>query len=223
MAAGDLKLYSYWRSSACYRVRIALNLKGLPYDLISVHLINNGGEQHREEFHAVNPQKLIPVLTDGGRVVRQSLAIIEYLEETYDGEMKLLPATSRDRARVRAFAQMVACDIHPLNNLRVMQYLERELKTSAEQRELWMRHWMDEGFRAIEALLASYPSTGTYCDGDEPSLSDILLVPQVYNALRWSLPMDGFPIIQRVYDNCMKLDAFDRARPENQPDAAGVA
>ncbi len=219
MAAGDLKLYSYWRSSAAYRVRIALNLIGLPYDLVPVHLTDNGGEQHQDDFLVVNPQKLLPVLVDGGRIVRQSLAIIEYLEETYDGEKKLLPATSRDRARVRAFAQMVACDIHPLNNLRVMQYLEHELKVPKAERERWTRHWIEEGFTAIEAMLSEYPSTGIYCDGDEPSLSDICLVPQVYNAMRWSVDMQRFPTISRINENCLKLEAFDRARPENQPDA----
>ncbi len=219
MAAAGLKLYSYWRSSAAYRVRIALNLKGLPYDLIPVHLTNNGGEQNQADFQAVNPQKLIPVLVDGGRVVRQSLAIIEYLEETYDGEMKLLPATSRDRGRVRALAQMVACDIHPLNNLRVMQYLEHEFNVPLSERERWTQHWISEGFTAIEALLTEYPSTGIYCDGDEPSLADICLVPQVYNAIRWSVKMKEFPIILRIYDNCLKLAAFEQAQPENQPDA----
>src|ERR1700751_3154879 len=146
MASNGLKLYSYWRSSASYRVRIALNLKGLPYEIVPVNLVASGGEQHSAEYRALNPQELVPLLIDGVRVIRQSQAIIEYLDETYDGEAKLLPATARDRARVRALAQMIACDIHPLNNTRVMQYLEREFNVAPGGRESWMRHWIGEGF-----------------------------------------------------------------------------
>src|SRR5580765_7186764 len=142
MTAGGLKLYSYWRSSAAYRVRIALNLKGLNYEQIPVHLVRDGGEQHRPEFRAVNPQELVPVLVDGRRVVRQSMAIIEYLDETYDGESKLLPTTARDRARVRALAMVVACDIHPLNNTRVMRFLEHEFGADETARHRWIRHWI---------------------------------------------------------------------------------
>lgn len=214
-----LKLYGYWRSSAAYRVRIALNLKGLPYEQVAVHLVNNGGEQHADAFRALNPQELLPVLVDGERIVRQSQAIIEYLDETYDGEMKLLPATARDRARVRALAQIVACDIHPLANLRVMQYLEHEFNAPQLEREAWTRHWIGAGLTAIEALLADNLSTGDYCEGDEPSLADIFLVPQVYNARRASLDLSPFPIITRIEAACLKLPAFERARPENQPDA----
>ena len=217
MAAVGLKLYSYWRSSACYRVRIALNLKGLAYEQASVHLANS--EQHAEEFGAVNPQQLVPVLIDGERVIRQSQTIIEYLDESYDGEMKLLPATARARARVRALAQMIACDIHPLNNLRVMQYLEREFNAPKLERESWTKHWIEEGFRAIEALLADNLATGVYCEGDEPSLADAFLIPQVYNARRAAVDLAPFPIIRRIDENCLKLTAFERARPENQPDA----
>ena len=219
MATNGLKLYSYWRSSAAYRVRIALNLKGLPHEIVPVNLAAAGGEQHSPEYRALNPQDLVPLLIDGERVIRQSQAIIEYLEETYDGEAKLLPATARDRARVRALAQMIACDIHPLNNTRVMQYLEREFNAPAAERERWMRHWIGEGFRAIEALLADNPSTGIYCEGDEPTIADIFLVPQVYNAKRWSLDMSTFPIISRINESCLSLEEFERARPENQPDA----
>ena len=219
MASNALKLYSYWRSSASYRVRIALNLKGLPHEIVPVNLAAGGGEQHSADYRALNPQELVPLLIDGERVIRQSQAIIEYLDETYDGEAKLLPATARDRARVRALAQMVACDIHPLNNTRVMQYLEREFNAPAAERERWMRHWIGEGFHAIEALLANNTSTGIYCDGDEPTLADIFLVPQVYNAKRWSLDMAQFPIISRINDSCLSLEEFERARPENQPDA----
>jgi maleylacetoacetate isomerase len=218
MASEGLRLYSYWRSSAAYRVRIALNLKGLAYELIAVNLAG-AGEQHSPDYHALNPQELVPVLIDGVRVIRQSQAIIEYLEETCEGGAKLLPAIARDRARVRALAQMVACDIHPLNNTRVMQYLEHEFNAPAMEREHWTQHWIREGFRAIETLLADSPSTGIYCEGDEPTMADVFLVPQVYNARRWSLDMTPFPIITRINDSCLRLDAFDRARPENQPDA----
>jgi maleylacetoacetate isomerase len=219
MASESIKLYSYWRSSAAFRVRIALNLKGLIYDTVPVHLTDNGGAQHQEPFRAINPQQMLPVLVDGERVIRQSMAIIEYLEEVYDGERKLLPATARERARVRALAQIVACDIHPLNNLRVMQYLEREFNTPQVERERWTQHWMLEGFAAVESLLASNPSTGIFCEGDEPTLADICLAPQVYNAQRWSVDMSPFPLIRRIAAECMKQNAFERARPENQPDA----
>jgi maleylacetoacetate isomerase len=218
MANDSIKLYSYWRSSAAFRVRIALNLKGLVYDIMSVHLTDAGGQQHATSFRELNPQELIPVLVDGVRVIRQSMAIIEYLDEVYDGERKILPATARERARVRALAQMVACDIHPLNNLRVMQYLEREFNTPQVERDRWAQHWMREGFAAIESLLADNPSVGLFCEGDEPTLADICLVPQVYNARRWSVDMAEFPMIRRINDECVKLDAFERAKPENQPD-----
>jgi len=219
MAAVGLKLYSYWRSSASYRVRIALNLKGLPYEQITLHLTDNGGAQHAADYRALNPQELVPVLIDGERVVRQSLTIIEYLDESYPGELTLLPATARARARVRALAQMIACDIHPLANLRVMQYLEHEFNAPKIERETWTRHWIGEGFKAIEALLTENPGTGVHCEGDEPSLADACLVPQVYNARRAGLELGAFPIIQRINENCLKLPAFENARPENQPDA----
>jgi maleylacetoacetate isomerase len=218
MASEGLRLYSYWRSSASYRVRIALNLKGLAYELVPVNLAGSG-EQHSAEYRMLNPQELVPVLVDGVRIIRQSQAIIEYLEETYDGEAKLLPAIARDRARVRAVAQAIACDIHPLNNTRVMQYLEREFHVPQVERERWTRHWISAGFGAIEALLGDNPSTGIYCEGDEPTLADIFLVPQVYNAQRWSVDMTPFPLIRRINDSCLRLEEFDRARPENQPDA----
>lgn len=214
-----IKLYDYWRSSASYRVRIALNLKGLVYEQHPIHLVRDGGEQHTAEYRAVNPQEFVPVLVDGRRVIRQSLAIIEYLDETYDGEIKLLPATARDRARVRALAQIVACDIHPLNNRRVMLLLEKEFGASAEQRDLWMRHWIEEGFRSFETLVDGHPSTGRFCEGDAPTLADICLVPQVYNAQRFGVDMSAFPTIERVVAACLELQAFDAARPENQPDA----
>jgi len=217
MSGDGVKLYSYWRSSAAYRVRIALNLKGIDYDIVPVHL--PGDEQHSDEFRAVNPQELVPVLVDRSRVIRQSMAIIEYLEEAYEGARKWLPATARERAGVRGLAHIIAADIHPLNNLRVMQYLEREFNTPQVERERWTQHWIRAGFEAFENLLADNPSTGEYCEGDEPTMADICLVPQVYNARRWSVDMTPFPLIQRISEACMKLDEFERARPESQPDS----
>ena len=217
MRDDGVKLYSYWRSSAAYRARIALNLKGIDYEIVPVHL--PGDEQRTDDYRSVNPQQLVPVLVDRSRVIRQSMAIIEYLDEAYEGERKLLPATARERARVRGLANIIACDIHPLNNLRVMQYLEREFNTPQVERERWTHHWIREGFNAFETLLVDNPSTGEFCDGDEPTMADICLVPQVYNARRWSVDLAPYPLIQRISDSCMKLDEFERARPENQPDA----
>jgi maleylacetoacetate isomerase len=218
--AGGLRLYSYWRSSAAYRVRIALNLKGLDYEIVPVHLVRDGGEQHSPEYRKINPQELVPTLVDGRRVIRQSVAIVEYLDETYDGEMKLLPPTARDRARVRSLAMLVACDIHPLNNTRVVRYLERELGADEAARHRWMRHWMEEGFASFEELVARHPSTGLFCEGDTPTLADVCLVPQVYNARRFGVDLSPYPTIEAIVAACMQLEAFDRARPENQPDAA---
>ncbi len=220
MAAGFV-LYDYWRSSACYRVRIGLNLKGLSYAQKPVHLVRNGGEQHGAEHHALNPMDAVPVLVHGAEVIRQSLAILEYLDEAGEaGAAKLLPTQPLARARVRSLALLVACDVHPLNNLRVMQYLAREFGATPPSREAWMRHWMAEGFRAFEALLASDPATGLCCHGDEPTLADACLIPQVYNANRFGLDLTPFPTIRRVNEHCLSLPAFEAARPENQPDAA---
>ncbi len=219
--AGTLKLYSYWRSSAAYRVRVALNLKQLPHEIIPVHLVRDGGEQHAPAYRGINPQELVPTLLDGARVFRQSMAIIEYLDEAYAGAMALLPSTARERARVRALAQLVACDIHPLNNLRVMQFLERDFGTPQVERDRWTRHWIEDGFRAFEELLAGNSSTGLFCDGDTPTLADACLVPQVYNARRFGVDMAAFPTIARIEGECLALPAFDAARPENQPDAPG--
>ncbi|NCT67466.1 MAG: maleylacetoacetate isomerase [Rhodanobacteraceae bacterium] len=215
-----LTLYDYWRSSACYRVRIALNLKGLAYAQKPVHLVRDGGEQHGAAYRELNPQEVIPALVDGQRVIRQSLAIIEYLEEARLGTPALLPANARDRAHVRSLALLVACDIHPLNNLRVMQYLERELGMEQATRERWTRHWMQEGFRAFEAILAADSATGPFCHGDLPTLADACLIPQVYNANRFGVDMTPYPIIRRINEHCLALPAFDAARPEKQPDAA---
>ncbi len=218
MNTGSLKLYSYWRSSAAYRVRIALNLKRLAHEIAPVHLLRDGGEQRKDDYRALNPQGLVPVLMHGQRVLRQSLAIIEYLDETWP-DPPLLPAAARDRARVRALAQVVACEIHPLNNLRVLQFLEHEWSVPLPERELWIRHWVGEGLTALEALLADHPSTGEYCDGDQPGLADCCLVPQVFNAQRFGVDLAPYPTVHRINETCLALPEFAAAHPENQPDA----
>jgi maleylacetoacetate isomerase len=215
---GTLRLYSYWRSSAAYRVRIGLQLKQLPHEIVPVHLLRDGGEQHATEFHALNPQELVPVLKHGQRVIRQSLAILEYLEETFP-DHPIMPATARDRARVRGIAQLIACDIHPLNNLRVLQFFERDWNVPQPERDAWVRRWIASGFEALEALLVDNPSTGDFCEGDLPSIADCCLVPQVYNARRFSVDMTPYPTIARIAAHCLSLPAFDAARPEHQPDA----
>jgi len=214
----ELTLYDYWRSSAGYRVRIALNLKGLRHVRKPVHLVKDGGEQHAAGFREVNPQELVPALVDGQRVIRQSLAIIEYLEEAHGG-VPLLPSQPRDRAHVRGLAMIVACDIHPLGNLRVLQYLEREFGTHQAAREDWSRHWMREGLRSFETILAGDAATGTFCHGDTPTLADVCLVPQVYNASRFGLDLAAYPTIRGINERCLALPEFDAARPENQSDA----
>ena len=210
-----MKLYSYFRSSAAYRVRIALNLKGLPYEMVSIHLTKDGGHQRTPEFRAVNPQMRVPVLAlSGGEVLTQSLAIIEYLDEI-NPEPPLLPADAFDRAKVRALAQMIACDIHPLNNLVTLQYLKRTLKHEQADIDAWYRHWVMEGFTAVEAMLGP----GPYACGAHVTLADLCLVPQVANARRFQVPLEAFPKIVAAEAACRKLAAFDKARPENQPDA----
>lgn len=218
--ATDLVLYSYWRSSAAYRVRIALNLKGLSYETRAVHLLRDGGEQHAEGYRMINPQELIPCLLDGDRVITQSLAIMEYLDEMYpEPATALLPVDARSRAQVRALAMAVTCDIHPLGNLRVLQQLEAQFGAGEEQRATWSRHWIATGFKAMEAMLTDNAATGRYCHGEAPGMADACLVPQVYNALRWKLPMENYPTLWRIYQACNELDAFRLAAPEGQPDA----
>lgn len=214
----SLQLHSYWRSSAAYRVRIGLNLKGLDYDILPVHLVRDGGEQHAPDYRKANPQQLVPILRHGKRVLRQSLAILEYLDEVWP-DPPLLPATARDRQRVRALAQLVACDIHPLNNLRVLQYFEREWKVPQSERDSWMAHWMIEGFVAMEAMLSDNPATSEFCDGHAPSMADCCLVPQLYNARRFGVDLSPYPTLQCIEAACLALPAFDAARPERQPDA----
>jgi maleylacetoacetate isomerase len=210
-----VKLYSYFRSSAAYRVRIALNLKGIPYEMTFVHLTKDGGHQRKPEFVAINPQMRVPALDlPGGEVLTQSLAIIEYLDEIHP-QPPLLPAEALARAKVRAIAQMVACDIHPLNNLVVLQYLKRTLKHEQPEIDSWYHHWVAEGFNAIEAMITPAP----YACGANVTLADICLIPQIFNARRLKVPLEKFPKIVAAESACLKLPAFDKARPENQPDA----
>lgn len=210
-----MKLYSYFRSSAAYRVRIALNLKGLPYQMAFVHLTKDGGQQRKPEFVAVNPQKRVPALElSSGEVLTQSLAIIAYLDEVYP-EPPFLPVDALERAKVRAIAQVVACDIHPLNNLIALQYLKRTLKQEQPEIDAWYHNWVIDGFTAIETMLTPAP----YACGAHVTLADICLVPQVFNARRLKVPLDNFPKIVAAEQACLKLPAFDKARPENQPDA----
>lgn len=212
-----MELYTYFRSSAAFRVRIALNLKGLSYKSSFVHLTREGGEQHRAEYLALNPQGLVPTLIDDENVFTQSLAIIEYLEETHP-EPPLLPRQSSARARVRALAQLIACDIHPLNNTRVLNYLRNLCGLDQAVRQRWYCHWIATGFTALERML-QHPATGTYCHGDTPTVADVCLVPQVTNALRFKCPLAPYPTVRRIHDACMALEAFRCAAPENQPDA----
>jgi maleylpyruvate isomerase len=210
-----VKLYTYFRSSAAYRVRIALNLKGLSYDMVPIHLTRDGGHQHKPEYLKVNPQKRVPALElSSGDVLTQSLAIIEYLDEI-EPEPPFLPADVLERAHVRALAQAVACDIHPLNNLIALQYLKRVMKHEQPEIDAWYHHWVIEGFTALERMLRP----GPYAHGAHVSLADICLIPQVANARRFNVPLDAFPKIVGVEQACLKLPAFDKARPERQPDA----
>jgi maleylacetoacetate isomerase len=210
-----MKHYTYFRSSAAYRVRIALNLKGVAPDETAIHLTKDGGRQHSGEFRGVNPHGRVPALVlDSGDVLTQSLAIVEYLDETHP-KPPLLPADPVKRAKVRAFAQLIACDIHPLNNLIVLQYLRRVLKHEQAEIDTWYRHWVTLGFEALETMV----QPGPYCFGGEVTLADVCLVPQMYNARRLNTPLDKFPKLVAADAACLKLAAFDRARPENQPDA----
>ncbi|MCZ4306127.1 maleylacetoacetate isomerase [Zoogloeaceae bacterium G21618-S1] len=213
-----MKLYTYFRSSAAYRVRIALNLKGLPWEAAAVHLARDGGEQHSDAYRAVNPAALVPTLEDRGATLTQSLAIIEYLEELRP-QPALLPSNLIARARVRAIAQAIACDIHPINNLRVLQYLTGEMGLSEAQKMQWYRHWVDTGLAAVEAMLAEHPDTGVFCHGDNPGLADCCLVPQVYNARRFNCRLDNVPTVMRIVEACEGLPAFQVASPGAQADA----
>jgi maleylacetoacetate isomerase len=210
-----MKLYSYFRSSAAYRVRIALHFKEVAYETISVHLTKDGGAQFRPEYRAVNPQQRVPALQlPGGEILLQSLAIIDYLDEAYP-EPPLLPTDRLKRARARAIAQIVACDIHPLNNVAALNYLRHKMGQDQAAVQAWYAHWIVAGFEAIEGLIGP----GPYCFGSQVSLADVCIVPQVANARRLRVPLDRFPNIVALDAACLQLPAFDRARPENQPDA----
>jgi maleylacetoacetate isomerase/maleylpyruvate isomerase len=211
-----MDLYSYFRSSASFRVRIALALKGLPYDYKGVHLVRN--EQLDAPYAALSPQRLVPLLQDGDAVLTQSLAIIEYLDETHP-EPPLLPADPVGRARVRSLALDVACEIHPLNNLRVLRYLVKELGASEDAKNAWYRHWVESGLEVIERRLNQEPGTGRHCHGDTPTLADCLLVPQIFNAQRFDCRLDHVPTVMRVFDACMAHPAFQAAQPSACPDA----
>jgi len=214
------RLYSYFRSSAAYRVRIALALKGLAYETVPVHLLKDGGQHNASSYRSANPQRLVPALqpAEGGPVLAQSLAIMEYLDEAHP-QPALLPADALGRARVRAIAQMVACEIHPLNNLRVLKYLTQELGVSGAQKDAWYAHWVALGLQAVEDTLAHSGDTGHFCHGDRPGLADCCLVPQVFNARRFNCALDAYPTITRIAAACGQLPAFQQAAPSAQPDA----
>lgn len=214
-----MKLYSYFRSSAAYRVRIALNLKGFDADIIPVHLLKDGGQQRHDDYLALNPTGLVPTLVDNDFALGQSMAILEYLEETCP-QPALLPADAQGRARVRAIAQTIACDIHPLNNLRVLQYLKRSLNIDDAHRDEWYRHWVGLGLEAIETMLADSSETGRFCHGDQPTFADVLLIPQVANARRLDCDLSAFPNVVRIDATCNGIDAFIKAAPANQPDSS---
>jgi maleylacetoacetate isomerase len=213
-----LRLYTYWRSSAAYRVRIALAVKGLTYESVPRHLLRDGGQHRQADYLATNPQGLIPALEHDGHVVTQSLAICEYLDEVFP-QPPLLPADPRGRAAVRAMALAIACDIHPLNNLSVQQYLRTELGQRDDGVTRWAQHWIARGFAALEQLLARHSTDGRYCYGDTVTLADACLVPQVYNARRVQLDLGAYPQLTAVARHLEALPAFAAARPEAQPDA----
>lgn len=210
-----IQLYNYYRSSASFRVRIALNLKQLDYQDIPVHLINNGGEQFLPEYQALNPQNLVPILREDEKVISQSLAIIEYLDELYPAP-HLLPKDAYEKALVRSFALVIAADLHPLNNLRVLKYLTNDLGFSENKKTEWYQHWIAKGFAALEKQLSSLNKSGDYCFGDTPTLADIYLVPQMYNARRFSCDLSSYPILTRIDANCQNHPAFIKASPNDK-------
>ena len=210
-----MELFNFFRSSASYRVRIALALKGLPYDYKPVHLAKN--EQFQESYAAVSASRLVPLLVDGDKMLTQSMAIIEYLDETHP-QPPLMPGDALGRARVRALAQDIACEIHPLNNLRVLRYLVHTLKVSEDDKDRWYRHWVETGLEVVERQLVAQP--GRYCHGDTPTLADCCLVPQIFNARRYNCNTEHVPQVMRVFSTCMQLEAFEQTRPEHCPDAS---
>jgi len=207
-------LYDYFRSTASYRVRIALNLKGLEYKMQEVHLLREGGEQFSDDYRTINPQCLVPSYTEDDTTITQSLAILEYIEEQHP-EPALLPKTPQARARVRSIALTIACDIHPLNNLRVLKYLTGDMGLLEEQKLSWYRHWIALGFEALENRLANDPQTSQFCHGDQPTFADICLIPQIYNAKRFECNMNDYPTLLHINENCQKLEAFSTAAPSS--------
>ena len=212
-----MKLYSYFRSSASYRVRIALALKGLAYDYVPIHLVRN--EQLKPPFSDIAANKLVPALVEDEHVLTQSMAIIEYLDETHP-EPPLLPGDAFARARIRSLAQDIACEIHPINNLRVLRYLVHEMKLSEDDKNRWYRHWVESGLEVVERRLAADSATGTFCHGDTPTLADCVLVPQIHNAQRMDCGLDHVPTVMRVFAACMQHPAFATTQPSACPDAA---
>jgi maleylacetoacetate isomerase len=213
-----MKLYTYFRSSAAYRVRIALNLKGLPYEAVPVHLLKDGGEQLQQGYRMINPSAAVPALQDERGTLTQSMAILEYLEETHP-DVPLLPADPLGRARVRELSQIIACDIHPLNNLRVLRYLKHTVGVTEDVKNEWYRHWVREGLASLEAHLERDAGTADFCHGETPTLADCLLVPQVFNAQRFDIDVSAYPNIARINATCAGLPAFQHAHPSQQPDA----
>lgn len=211
-----MKLYGYWRSTAAYRVRIALHLKGIDFESIPVHLVKNGGEQKLTQYSTLNPNQLVPCLVDGDFTLNQSLAIMDYLEDLYP-EIALYPTNKQLKAQVKALALDIACEIHPLNNLRVQQYLVSDLGLADKAKSDWVNYWMAKGFAAIEKQLQK--SSGLFCFGDEVTVADICLVAQVYNAVRFNVDMSGYNLINAIVERCNELPAFEMAKPENQADA----
>ena len=216
--SNDFALYGYFRSSAAFRARIALNLKGIKPELHFVHLLRNGGEQHMPEYKALNPQQLIPALVHDGHTITQSLAIIEYLDEIVP-QPPFLPIDTYGRARCRELAYVVACDIHPLNNLRIGQFIKHTWNLPDDDVVRWQRHWIKAGFDALETMLSSSPETGKFCHGDSPTIADICLIPQMANARRASLDVAMWPVLARIEAHALEHSAFDAALPKNQPDA----
>lgn len=213
-----IRLYGYWRSSAAYRVRIALNLKGIEYEYVPVNLLRDGGEHRREEYRQLNPQQLVPTLVDGDVVLSQSVAIIEYLDEIFQAR-PLLPRDSLKRARVRQAALSIACDIHPLNNSGVLSYLKNELHADGKKIQQWYQHWILKNFPALEDWAQANRAEGKLFAGNEPGLADICLIPQVYNARRFKVFLDNFPNLLEIDRHCNELKAFKQAAPEAQADA----
>lgn len=215
----SLKLFGYWRSSATYRVRIALHLKQLEYEYIPVHLVKAGGEQFSDQYHGLNPAHLVPTFVDDDEdiILNQSMAIIEYIDERYQQNVNLIPKHKTDRARVRMVSQDVACDIQPVANLRVLKHLQQGYGLQDPDKVAWCNHWMSKGFTSIERRLQT--TAGDYCFGFDITMADVFLIPQVYNAQRFKLDMSEFPIINRIYHNCNQLEPFIAAAPENQIDA----